>query len=533
MHPTLRSVLASPALQPGAPEVLAGDDRLDTPVRWVHVSEVADVAGLLQGGELILSTGIAMSEDVDPVGYVRALVGAGAAGLVVELGPRLPEVPAAAVAAAREARFPLIALHGTVRFVEVTEEIHRGIVAEQYAQVELAREVHETFTRLSLETADPTTIVTTTAELCGTSVVLEDLTRHVVAFAAVGRPAAGLLADWESRSRRTPVLEATGLTGPEGWLCTPVGGRGHRWGRLVLPNPQAAQARLTMVVERAAQALELGRMVERDRISLELRAQGGFLADLAAGRIPDEETALARATALGLPAAARYVPVAARRTTSPAGPGAERDLLEQVSRAARLADVTALVGALPDQQAGVVLAVPAGPRRAPDEDAALASLARALADEHVLLGVGLSSSSLQAAGAGLGQAAHVAEAASAMPGPRRAFYRNADVRLYGLLALLHDDPRVQAYVEAELAPLLEHEARHGSGLLDLLRQYVAVGGHKTRLAETAHRSRPAVYKKLAQLERILGADLDDPMSFLSVSVAVLAHDQSRVIDPPR
>ncbi|MCM3897906.1 PucR family transcriptional regulator ligand-binding domain-containing protein [Gordonia sputi] len=34
--------------------VVAGWDRLDTPVRWVHTSEVLDIAELLTGGELLL-----------------------------------------------------------------------------------------------------------------------------------------------------------------------------------------------------------------------------------------------------------------------------------------------------------------------------------------------------------------------------------------------------------------------------------------------------------------------------------------------
>src|SRR5687767_11299932 len=144
MRATLRSVLASAALRDGAPEVLSGADRLDAPVRWVHVGEVRDIAGLLHGGELILSTGLAMSGPIpDAVRYVEELARAGAAGLVVELGDAFPTVPDEVVAAAQAAGLPVVALHRRVRFVEVTEEVHRGIVAEQLAHVEFAREVHE------------------------------------------------------------------------------------------------------------------------------------------------------------------------------------------------------------------------------------------------------------------------------------------------------------------------------------------------------------------------------------------------------
>ena len=528
MRPTLRSVLDSPALRAGDPEVLSGAERLDARVRWVHVGEVREIAGLLQGGELVLSTGLAMrGPTADSVAYLQDLVGARATGLVVELGEQFPAVPPEVVAAARTAGFPLVALHRRVRFVEITEEVHRSIVAEQLEQVEHAREVHETFTRLSLESADTATIVATTATLCGSSVVLEDLSRHVVAFEARGRPAASLLADWERRSRSAPVLDATGITGPAGWVTAAVGLPGDRWGRLVVPDPHTNQSRLSMVLERAAQALELGRMVERDRLGLALQAHSGLLADLSSGWILDEPSARARAASLGLTEAPAYVAVVAVPTaaTDPhrgAEPQRSREIVERLTTGLRGARLSGLIGTLTNRQVGLLLAVPQGRT----DEQALDALADRLGNEPVVLGAGPTSPGIVTAGAGFRQATHVADVAAAMPATgERRWFRASHVRLRGLLALLHDDPHLQGFVEAELGPLLEHEARTGAGLLDLLRQYVAAGGNKTRLAQATHRSRSALYKKLERLERILGVDLDEPMSLMSLGVAVTAHDQ--------
>src|SRR6478735_8608334 len=55
--PTVREILSLDAVVDGLPEVLAGDDALDARVRWVHLSDSAGVARLLDGGELLLSTG--------------------------------------------------------------------------------------------------------------------------------------------------------------------------------------------------------------------------------------------------------------------------------------------------------------------------------------------------------------------------------------------------------------------------------------------------------------------------------------------
>lgn len=540
MLPSLRSVLASDAVRAADPEVVSGADRLERGVRWVHVSDVAEVTGLLEGGELLLSTGLAMSgTEEDAAAYLSALISAGACGMIVELGDRFPAIPAPALAVARDRGFPVVVLHRQARFVAITEEVHRAIVAEQYAHVEFAQRVHEVFTGLSLEGAPAQSIVETTAQLCASSVILEDLTRNVVAYSARGRPASGLLADWRSRSRLAPARDVTGITGPEGWLTTPVGLRGHNWGRLVVPNPAANQERLGMLLERAAQALQLGRMVERDRVGIEFQAQGGFLAELADGHVTDEADALARARALGLSAAPLYVPaVAHQRVVSDSDPMAahrrSRGLVERVSGAVRTARLSALVGAIGSHHVGLLVA---SPGRSTD-DRTLGALAEALNGQPdaqpdrdpLTLGVGRSAPSVVAAASTLRLAQHVAEVADSMAAggsARLPYYRNTDVRLRGLIALLHDDPRVQAFAESELDRLLVHEAKYGHGLVDLLRQYLAVGGNKTELARVAHRSRPALYKKLEQTERILGVSLSDPASLLSLGVALMVYDEGR------
>ena len=54
--PSVREVIALDAFADGVPQVLVGDEALDAPVRWLHVSDSPGVARLLDGGELLLST---------------------------------------------------------------------------------------------------------------------------------------------------------------------------------------------------------------------------------------------------------------------------------------------------------------------------------------------------------------------------------------------------------------------------------------------------------------------------------------------
>src|SRR3954447_24667512 len=87
--PTLAEVLELPAVRRGEPAVRAGSGHLDRPGRWVHVSEVSDIAHLLEGGELILTTGIALPESPAALTtYVDELAAVGVSGVAVELGRR-------------------------------------------------------------------------------------------------------------------------------------------------------------------------------------------------------------------------------------------------------------------------------------------------------------------------------------------------------------------------------------------------------------------------------------------------------------
>jgi purine catabolism regulator len=508
MPVTVREALDLPVLAAGDPVVLSGGPGLDAVLRWVHVSEVHDIGSVLAGDELVLTTGLGMAASPEAADdFVRQLVEVGAAGLVVELGAAYPSVPEPALRRARAAGLPVVVLNRGVRFVDVTEQVHRAIVAEQFEEVRFAGDVHQTFTELGLAQAPMSRLVEAAADLAGGSVVLEDLARRVLVAAPRGEPVDRLLTDWERRSRLTPFPHGTEVGGPEGWLTSPVGIQGGAWGRLVLTVPQD-RARARLVIERAAQALELGRMIERDETSIQLRVHGGFLLDLLDGRLGTEAAAAARLRALGVPESSSYVGAAARlRSDAPV------DRL-----VAALTDVPGLVGVLDAVHVGLL--VPAGA----DLDAVARALTSVEAD--AVLAAGHPVAGVLAAATSLRSARVVSDVAITLPA-YDGCVRQADIRLPGLLMSLREDARLQEFAEAELGRLLEHEARHGSGLVELLRQFLAVGGNKAELARVAHRNRTSLYPALRRLEELVGHPLDDPASRLSLGVALLAYDQGR------
>jgi PucR family transcriptional regulator, purine catabolism regulatory protein len=534
LFPSVREVLALDPVRNGAPRVVAGEDRLDRRVRWVHSSEVPDIASLLRGGELVLTTGIGLpADDAGLRAFVAELADVGVVGLFVELGRRYSgSLPRAMVAAAARRGVVLVELRRATPFVQITEAVHAMIVDAQLGELRATEEIHQRFTELSVEGAEPAEVVAQAAALAGAPVVLENLSRQVLAYDAAGDRADLLLDGWEAHSRRvagTARAAGSGRTAYDpdsGWLVTMVGARGQDWGRLLLRWPSGEPStRLVILLERAASTLALGRLIRRDAEGLERQIHRTVLTALLEHSRPVDEVVL-RAKALGVPLERRHlIGVVVRQRGEESDPARLREVAEAVAQALRDAGLPGLVSGLDEHCVGALLALRTGSA----EDAALARFAGALRRLRpgVLIAAGSGVDSPREARRSLVEARQVAYAARGDTRDAPVF-RLPDVGLAGLLHLLRDEPRLQTFVERELGPLLAYDAKHPrEQLLGSLRAYLASGRNKSAAAGAAHMSRPAFYERLARIGRILGVDLDSVDACLSLHVALLALDAIR------
>ncbi|MFG3163588.1 PucR family transcriptional regulator [Streptomyces sp. NPDC048232] len=523
--PTVADVLALPVLAGGEPRVVTGADRVDRPVRWVHVTELTDPASFLKGGELVLTTGMPLPED--PAGvrrYVDELADVGAAALVIELVRRYHRPPDALVQACRARGLPLITLARDVNFLEVTQVVHALILGGQADAMRRTQRVHEAFTALTLRGAGPQDVVRAAAEMSGRTVVLENLVHRALVCEPSGSTAQAALTGWERRSRTTPATDRTGLAGPEGWLVAPVEYRGEGWGRVaMLPGgDRAFGPEDVTVLERTAMALTIARLTHST--PWERTAHRAALRDLAERRHRSPADARARVAALGLPAAdARFVAVLADLPGEADAATAEDRLSEELSTSGS----RALVGLLSPTRLGVMLALrPSRPWRE-----AVERLSRGVLDAapDAAVSVGSPAPDLDGVARSFGEAARVAEATEPgrPPPPDRSFHERADIGLGRLLFALRDDTRVQDYAERQLGRLLDHDARHGTDLVTTLRGYLDAAGNKTAAARSAGLSRETVYQRLRTIERLLGRDLESGEQRTELHVALQALDVLR------
>lgn len=528
--PTVREILALDAVAAGVPEVLVGDDALDARVRWVHVSDSAGVARLLNGGELLLSTGSGWPAEPDALrAFIVELVEVGIAGLVLELGVHYRYVPAAVVRAAAEHGLALAALHREVKFVALTEAVHRRIISEQTTALHARDEVRERFTALALRGAPADYIVQQLAQTLGSPVVLENLAHEVVAADVPPDAEGALLGAWQVRSRNAHRRVAAAPGSPDAWLIVPVEARGIRWGHLIaLPGP-AHPAGRTSVLEQGAIALALGRLADGDDDTWGRIGRQRLVEHLLSGRFAAPGGAAARLEAAGLPltAADLYGLVLTGGATG-------RGDADAAARAlgGRALEGRPQSGGAPASARVVLLSLPSGTRF---DDAAARGFTTALGGSTANGGLGAADAAAASLAIGSragdldGLLVSVQEALdlARTPLPRQArgivVRRSEDRPLVRLVTSLRDDHRLQELGERMLAPLIEHDLARDGDLLDVLGALLAHPGNRTAAAQASHLSRSVFYQRLTLIGDLLDADLDDGETLTALHLALLVR----------
>ncbi|GAA3105784.1 PucR family transcriptional regulator [Streptomyces echinatus] len=528
---TVQRALELPGLRSGLPEILAGGDRLGRTVRWVHAGEVPNIASLLKGGELLLTTGYGLgTRPAEQRAFVRTLAERGIAALVVELGPRFARLPAALVDTARAAGLPLVQLHREVPFVTVTEEIHTEIVNGHYALLQRAEEVHRRCTEALLGGGGVPQVLGILAGFCGNPVFLETAGGRLLYAAGEGPEGADPLQVWEGL--RGPHKEAPPPAGSV-LVDVPGGGPGTAGSvraRLVLLPVRSPLAPVhRMAAERAAGILAVVLMQARQEEELAARGRGDFLTDLAEGRITAED-APAQARVLGFkPGDSPLLPVVMRIGDSLSPGGGWAVLARAVSEELAAVGVPVLLGVRPvEGRVLVLLGLRSESERAAVADRVAAAL-RAGVDRAgmrrpgspppvVVVGV---AGGWAAASAGLRHAAETATAAQGLTD--RPWYdaRRLDIDL--LLWRLRDHPDLAAFVDRAIGPVRDHDHRSRPPLLPTLETYLAHAGRKAETARELHLNRQTLYNRLARIGELLGTDLDDPQTVLALSLALRAR----------
>ncbi|KUN79701.1 PucR family transcriptional regulator [Streptomyces griseoruber] len=519
MPPTLASLVHHSALKL---TVRAGGDRLDVPVRWAHVSELADPVPYMEGGELLLITALKLdAEDPEAMRrYVKRLAGAGVVGLGFAVGVTYDEVPEALVDAAEQEGLPLLEVPRRTPFLAISKAVSAAIAADQYRAVTAGFAAQRELTKQAL-TDGPEGLLTALAAQVDGWAALYDASGAVVAAAPewAGRRAARLTADVERlRERPAPASAVVGGAGP-----AEDGGSAENTDRVELHTlgtgrrPRSALAVGTAAalgtaeryaVHSAIALLTLTTERSRPLQAAEQRIGTAVLRMLLAGE-PDHARAVAGELYGALLDAPFRVVVA-----EPAPAGAEADgdplggLTEVVESAAARSGEAVLV--VPEGERLVVLAADGG-----GAVAAVARCAAALeaarangeerADEELVVGLSAPAGPIAAAAA-----YRQAEQALSVARRRgRILVEHEQLAAGSVLPLLADDA-VKAFADGLLRALHEHDATGRGDLVASLRAWLSRHGQWDAAAADLGVHRHTLRYRMRRVEEILGRSLDDP-----------------------
>ena len=508
MLPSVRQVLASEELQRGAPEVLAGRAELDREVRWIHIVETTDVAPVLRGQELVLSTGAAWPTQPQALeSLAAALAKVNVAGLVLELGDRLPHAPGALVEAFRRHRLPLIVLHSPVQFIAVTESVHSTIVAQQMATLRAREDLNARYAQMIARGSSSTFILQQSSELLGQPVLLVDPAGRIVTMALAGRDTAAVVRSWrENRAK---------------WSSSQVMAHGQHWGALCAQpaTPQAAvhPAGVDYLLSQAALALAVGRLAagsenpwraDRDQQLLTAVRTGNYATD---AEVEDFTAAIGFRTgktpsfgvAVSLPADAEEI--SANRLAEALEAEALQVCVAKDAAVQRRQQFSLLLSGETTEVLAAVL-------RSGWPDARIA-VGRAAGSTPEL------SASLHQATSLLSMPSTGAESLGRGP-----VLRSDAHQLRLLIRGLRSQPSLPAFVQMTLGPILSWDAKNSGDLLQVLRAYLRHPGNRTAAASESHLSRSVFYQRLALIEEVLEADLSSGETISALYSAVLAHD---------
>ena len=154
--------------------VHAGEASLDAPVRWVHISELADPTPWLSGGELLLTTGMGLDTLARQRDFITRLADHGLAGVGLGTGFTHAKVPRPMIDAAADRGLPLIEIPYELPFIALTERAFGRLVNEQYTLLQRSIAAQERLQRIVLSERGMDAVISGLATLIGGAVLLYD-----------------------------------------------------------------------------------------------------------------------------------------------------------------------------------------------------------------------------------------------------------------------------------------------------------------------------------------------------------------------
>jgi purine catabolism regulator len=539
----VEEVLKRPLFQ--GVQVLAGHNGLKRRVRWVHILEVSNIEKLTHGEELILTTGNAFKSDADfSVTYLEQLIKQNVSCLCIELGHYLDAVPEQMIKVANRHQFPLLVFPGSIRFVDITQDLHALIINRHHKILQDLEGISREFHRLTLTSQ-------------GTSKVLKLLhtstTAQVIYLPVQGQPR--FIPDVSVQKQKSlldflsPYRSEIFEREPSGThdypyllkyenqtvILQPAGALGKTWACLVMVLGHKPQEYDYLILDSASLSISQDLLRKRYMEERKLYTENLWVDDLLHSRLKDDEqlksfmgTDYNKLNELNYQVCLIEFEPMDEKTENSLDEGHEttgihlslllRPIFEQHSF---FPLITLKNNRL------VVIAIDLNSKRAVKTrlHQVFTSLLQLHTEEKsgsfkLLIGVGKSYVKLINAHLSYQEAI---QALSLYPCFEKSVLFFDELGVFQLLFNINDRNILHAFVQNYLGPLIEHDHNKGSDLLRTLRVYLDHDGSKQIAAQNLYIVRQSLYYRLEKIAELLGADFMSPEKRIALQVALRAY----------
>lgn len=171
MEYKIKDLLELPSLSEVSKTIL-NEALLDRDVSWVHIMEVQrHIDDLLDGNELILTTGIGLPDKQSVSEFLQHLSDSNIACLAIEVLPENAQIASWMTELAGNLPFPIIIIQEIVRFIDITRECNTLIISRNNQLETYTTKVKEIDDARGLEA-----ILDFTANYCDLQVIFQPLT---------------------------------------------------------------------------------------------------------------------------------------------------------------------------------------------------------------------------------------------------------------------------------------------------------------------------------------------------------------------
>ncbi|WP_245807778.1 PucR family transcriptional regulator [Halobacillus massiliensis] len=510
----------------------AGAGGLNRPVKWTHILETQDFDSLINGGELILTTGFGLQLDTDDQQPFQRLIDKGAAGICIEKGEYFSELSEDIAELANQHNFPIIIFEKIVKFVDITQDLHTLIINQHHRKLHELSELTKEFTQLSLSHNGSLKILKKLYDYFGLPVLFaaDDVKSyyHPPETKELEELIHAHVKMWKKENFQHQVL----MIDNQGFAICPVIGFGQVWGYLCVQiNGFSPDDFFFSILDRASLAVAQILLRNRTIEERKLKSEDDLVRNLMEGKEYDRNDL---ETFLTFAGNNLYYRVIVFKTALPDLQMGEGDWEEmKLKRSMVIRSLFKRHGFFPAvsvrrHEIAVICSFISTEEFKKDTSnfSKLINSIYTVDEKNVLdgrqcqAGVSAVFKDIENVSEHYNQAKDILQLAAANISST-IFYDKAGI--YRLLLQLRKSGELEQYVEDYLGRLLVHDAENDSDLLNTLTIYLESGCSKKEAAEKLYIVRQTLYHRLDKIEQLLNVDYTIGVNRLALETAIEAN----------